>query len=274
MDQIYAKVKRLRSAPFRRVISGEKLFEAVEVDPNSCHEYSPSILLDDDEWYKVSQFSDTAFFPSVLKDDLKSADVHELKKEQFDNIAYLLSVQSEGYFFQRVRPSAIMRRKSIVFGDAAVIEQPSNRIVISPYPDAIYRPEADVLIFRDLAAISPIFLGIDELFREATDSQVRDFLDEDFISGDLKPEDISKPNRKRIALAIETLGQLSPEEKKNIFSYISEYCEDSLVYDAAASVFKVTTDSELKTLIFGIEQRFYTTLVGAEKRLANSIVPI
>jgi hypothetical protein len=37
--------------------------------------------------------------------------------------------------------------------------------------------------------------------------------------------------------------------------------------------FEVGTEDELKMLLYGIEQRFYTTIVGGEKRIANSVVP-
>ena len=30
----------------------------------------------------------------------------------------------------------------------------------------------------------------------------------------------------------------------------------------------------MKKLLFGIEQRFYTTPVGGEKRIANSVIPL
>jgi len=274
MDQIYARIKRLRTAPYRRVVSGEKLFEVEVAEANSCIEYDPSTLLDDDEWYKISGFTGRAFCLPMLLTGLTSVDVDELSKDQFDNITYLVSVQDEHYFFQRVRPNAIMRRKTIVFGDAAVLEKPSNRIVINPQPDAIFIPDSDVLLFRDLAAIAPIFPGVDELFREATDSQVQEFLDYDFLTTELQAVDISKPNRKRIALALDTLSSMSGPDRDYVFTYIHEYSVDRLPFDSKTGVFTVSTDDELKTLVYGIEQRFYTTQVGSEKRLANSIVRI
>ena len=34
------------------------------------------------------------------------------------------------------------------------------------------------------------------------------------------------------------------------------------------------SEDELKMVLFGIEQRFYTTPVGDEKRIANSVIPM
>ena len=38
--------------------------------------------------------------------------------------------------------------------------------------------------------------------------------------------------------------------------------------------FEVGSENELKMLLYGIEQRFYTTPVGGEKRLANSVITL
>ena len=46
---------------------------------------------------------------------------------------------------------------------------------------------------------------------------------------------------------------------------------ERLQYDKVASTFEISDDDSLKLLIYGIEQRFYTTQFGQEKRLANSV---
>ncbi|MFM9379113.1 ATP F0F1 synthase synthase [Gordonia sp. VNK21] len=276
MDQIYAKVKRLRKAPFRRLISDRKLFEMDPPEPSLCREYDPRTLLDDDEWYSVSGFRAREFFPIYLKDETTvSADCPELTKEQFENITLLMSSQNNAFFFQRVRPTSFVKRKCIKFGDAAFIEEASSsRVVINSIPDAIYVPSRDVVMFRDLAAVSPLFQGIDQLFKVATDEQVSEFLDYEFVSASIPVASVAKPNRKRIALALEALGAMSESDRGDVIDYINEYCGEKLEFDEVKRQFKVETDEDLKTLIYGVEQRFYTTPVGAERRLANSVVSL
>ena len=67
---------------------------------------------------------------------------------------------------------------------------------------------------------------------------------------------------------------MSETDREGVFEYIGEYSDGKLQFDAESGVFTVATDDELKTLVYGIEQRFYTTVVGSERRLANSIVKI
>ena len=84
-------------------------------------------------------------------------------------------------------------------------------------------------------------------------------------------DDVSKPNRKRIGLAMTTLSTMSQEDRNSLIPYISDYCENTLTYDAVTGKFTICKDDDLKQLVYGIEQRFYTTLISKEKRLANSV---
>ncbi len=120
----------------------------------NCVPYSPDHNLDEDSWFKVEQFSQQPFCIDLLEKDFDSKDYDDLKKEQFPNIAYIFSVQGEDFYFQKITASLFIRKKIIGFGEAAEIEESSNRLVINDQPDAVYFKQADTLTFRNLAAIS------------------------------------------------------------------------------------------------------------------------
>lgn len=162
----------------------------------------------------------------------------------------------------------------IAFGEVVNVEEDGNRLVINSMPDAIYLTASDTLVFRSLSSIASIFDGIDELYKEATQEEVEDFLEESFIelTNEYCVDSVSRPNRKRIALAMATLDAMSEDDREGMLSYIESYCEDKLTYDRENKKFEVATDEDLKLLLYGIEQRFYTTPIGQEKRLANSVM--
>jgi hypothetical protein len=62
-------------------------------------------------------------------------------------------------------------------------------------------------------------------------------------------------------------------EKKQIVKYISKYCKN-LKTNEDKNTFDIGSEKELKELIYGIEQRYYTTEIGNEKRLANSVIKL
>jgi hypothetical protein len=72
-------------------------------------------------------------------------------------------------------------------------------------------------------------------------------------------------NRKRIASALKTYNNFSDTEKTKIINYMKEYYSDEFFTD---NKFVIESEENLKLVCFGIEQRYYTTQVGDEKRLA------
>lgn len=276
MNKVFAKVKKLRKNPYFKLLSDCTLYSPVVVTNGNCIVYNSDHNLDEEAWFKIDCFSEKDYCLDILKADFDSKEFLSLTKNQFSSIAYIMSLQEGDFYFQKVTPSQMIRKKTISFGDAVFIENNKNRLVINEFPDAVYFKQIDRLIFRDLATISSIFKGIDILFREATEEEVIQFLSESFISlsQEYDVKKVSKPNRKRVALAMVTLDALSPAEKTEMLVYINDYCQEKVSFDAETETFSINSDDELKYLLYGIEQRFYTTPFGKEKRLANSVQPI
>ncbi|PZW65299.1 hypothetical protein F471_03778 [Pseudomonas sp. URMO17WK12:I1] len=273
MDHILAKIKRLTKNPFAKLISDHTLYEGVDPKITDCVPYSPDHNLDDDSWFKVEKISQQPYCLDIVKADFDSKDYNDLKKEQFLNIAYIISIQSGDFYFQKITSSLFLKRKIIGFGETVTIEEGNNRLIINKLPDAIYFKKIDTLYFRNLATISGIFKGIDCLYREATQQETEFFLQEDFIKleNNYTANSVSKPNRKRIALAMDALATMSEKDKSDIINYIGTYCDKNLIFNKKTKKFEISTDKELKLLLYGVEQRFYTTLVGEERRIANSV---
>lgn len=255
------------------MISDHTLYENTNATLTSSVPYSPDHNLDEDSWFKLEQFSLQPFCIDLLKGDFDSKDYDDLKKKQFPNISYVLAMQGDDFYFQKITPSLFIKKKIIDFGETAAIEKNSNRLVINDQPDAIYLKKSDTLVFRNLATISSIFRGIDALYREATKQETEAFLQSEFIElkNNYDVSKVSKPNRKRIALAMDSLAKMSEQDKVGILAYIGDYCDQKLKFDQASKKIEISTDNELKLLLYGIEQRFYTTLFGQQKRLANSV---
>lgn len=275
MDHVLAKIKR-RKKPLK-LLSDQTLFDMNLVGLDFV-EYNPDHNLDEDAWFRINQFSQQNYSATVdwITQDFVSADYDNLPKSKFSDISYLCAIQGNNFHFQKVTPSQFVTRKMIAFGEVAELEQNDGRLVVNAMPDASYLKDSDVLIFRNLATISSIFKGIDVIYKEATDEEVGNFLDESFIelSNGYDVAHVSKPNRKRIALAMNTLASMSPDDKAEMLSYIDGYSKEKLKFHEGNGKFAIATDNELKHLIYGIEQRFYTTPFSQEKRLANSVLPI
>lgn len=69
-------------------------------------------------------------------------------------------------------------------------------------------------------------------------------------------------------MAIKSLSEYTDEQKNTIFSYTNEYFPN---LDFNGTSFEVSSEEDLKNLLYGIEQRFYTTVATKEKRCASSV---
>lgn len=276
MNNIFAKVKSLRLKPYFKLISDQSLFDNIVINLNNCIAYNPDHNLDEDSWFKIEKFSAQKYCLDFLKNSFDSKDYNDLIKNQFSKISFIFSKQEENFYFQKVTPGLFVHRKTLKFGEVAEIENSDARLIINQLPDAVYFKESDTLIFKSLPSITSIFVGIDELYKEATNEEVAEFINQPFIElvDGYNAEKVSKPNRKRIGLAIATLGKMTAAQKLEMHIYIESYCETKLLFNGETNRFNISTDDELKMLLYGIEQRYYTTPFGHEKRLANSVVPI
>lgn len=275
MNSVFVKLK---SKEFKKIASlgnGEVLYFPKQKLFQSVKDYTPDYKLEEDEWFKISDFSKNDYgVEALLNHDLSSVDFNSLDRGEFNKIDFLFTKMEDDIFFQNVPKSQLIKKKMIgCFGEEFRYIPESNQIFIKEIPDAVYDTKTDTLYFKKLESITGIFKGIDQLYREATSEETENFLNSNFISLD-NEYDVNKvkiPNRKRIALAMDILNKLNDDDKKHIFDYIGEYCSN-LKKDE--NTFRISSEDDLKLLLFGIEQRFYTTPVGNEKRIANSVIKL
>lgn len=277
MNQLLAKIRNRKQSikdGFKKIIDNKNCY-SFPIDIQTI-EYNPNTLLEDGQWYSISEFSCQEFCLELLKQDsFNSVDYSTLEKNEFAKIDYLCSYQDENYFyFQKIRPSQLLYKKRLLFGFGQNFTYDENNasIVINSYPDAIYKKDDDTLYFQKLETISTIFKGIDVLYKEATEEETVEFLKNDFISvsESLEVSKIGKSSRKRIAMAMTTLSKFSDDEKLEIFEYIKQ--NSGLGQENNAFIIK--DEDDIKKLVWGITERYYETPVSKEKRIANSIIDV
>lgn len=275
MSKIYAKIKSRGNANKYRVFtdSENKLYKRKTEIIEETVVYDPATIIESGIWYHIDSFTTKEYSIDILKEIVNPIDYEVLTRNEYDAIDYLFEIEEDDFYFQNIGKAKLVKKKGILrIGNDFKYYDDYAAIPINDYPDAICSKSEDRLYFRELSTITRIFPGISELFREATDQETDDFLKQDFIvvGTDFCVEKVKTPNRKRIALAMETLEKLKKLEKKKIFEYISEYCP--AIKNSDNKSFKVNSDKDLTLLLYGIEERFYTTRVGNEKRIANSVI--
>lgn len=227
--------------------------------------------LGDYEWFRLENFSTKDFATKEIKEKTTGADYDLATQADAAGIEYIFELSDELLFFQKVTRNAFIKKRSfITLGEGFEKKENISLFQINVYPDAIYDRTKDVLYFRKLFSITKIFNGINEIYRAATDREVQSFLAEKAFSlaDGFSAEKVKIPNRKKIALVQDTFSKMSKQEKKEMFDYIKDYYPNLSLNNGKA---QISSEEDLKNILYGLEERFYTTLITKEKRIANSI---
>ena len=276
--QILGKIKCKRNElGYRKLISvDDNVYENITSLVQESILYNPNTLLESkNQWYRLTEFSHNEFLNSNLNSIIESsASYSMLKHEEWGLLVYLLVINDNFIYIQGIGKNILVKKKKLfkIF-DGFQYDAQREEIIIKDIPDAIYDIGADTLYFQKLLSLTKIFPGIDSIYKEATDQEIKTFLKQSFIilKNGFGYSEVKTLNRKRIALLQGMMVDLSIEEKMRIISYIGEYCSSlKRVEDA----FEIGTEKDLKLLLYGLQERFYTTPIGDEKRIANSIIPI
>lgn len=272
MNYLIAKKKRTQNTYFLILSQEDKIYDLPN-DLQNIKEYDTNYKLEEDEWFGIENFSRTKYSLSLLVDAFNSAEHHQINNNLYNLVKYFCAYQdNDDFCFQRFIYSNIITKRWINLSGEPKIKVDQPILILKSLPDAIYKKSTDTLYFKNLSDIKAIFPEIIELHREATDEETEKFLNSEFINLNegFDKSKVNTANRKRIAMAMETLATLEDEHKSQIHRYIRDYCPE-LEFSEENNQFKIGNEEHLKNLIFGIEQRFYTTIVGEERRLANSI---
>lgn len=290
MDYLLAKI-RGRGAGFSMVLSGETVFDNIP-DFSNARAYDDDYKLHDGEWFVVNDFSTKSYSIELLNNEFDATVYSNLAKQLYKKIAYVISVQEDEdgnviYIFQNVTSSHLLsKQKYISFGpielgisgvtntDQASLINNENILVLKNLPDCYYVKAEDKLYFRNLSCITSIFDGINELYNEATDEEVQTLLDMEMVNlgADFGVDKVKIPNRRKIKEALIRYNSFSDEKKQLLPTYVSKYCPT--LFDEETQKFNINSEKELTELLNGMNQRYYTTEIDEEKRLANSITVV
>lgn len=247
------------------------LYTDIDITTLKYKDYSPNILLADDEWYKTTIIKSEIGDPLELLSRQVNTSLNTITKDQYVNILYLVYRENSGDYFylQKIRSNEKMfgKRKLSFSNQPEIFEQPI--IAISEIPDAIYQISSNTLFFKHLGAMNSIFSGINELYREATNQEVDEFLALDDlldVESSFDTKKIKIPTRKNLAYALDVYKSLDTATKTKLHAYISSLQLPS----NDDGKYLINSEESLNDFICAIQEKFYTTEATKEKRLAQA----
>ena len=197
MNNFTLLFKIKKSTNLQTVISNSNQ-ELITFDELDRVDYSPNTLIEKDQCYQITGFSERNFCPDFLKRTFGSVGYSQWEKSNI-KIDYILNTDGEKFYFQKFVPSQFVKKTFLAIDEPRFIND--KIIAINKYATAYYNRADDVLLFKKFEDLKKIFAGIEELYREATQQEIDTFLSNSLFN--IKSYDKNKMgsmNRKRIAL--------------------------------------------------------------------------
>lgn len=232
------------------------------------------VKLHDNQWFVLENFSAKDYAPSLVKDVFNAAAWSQIDRDDYEKIDYIVSIQDDGnkLIFQNVTTSLVYKRQCwLSLDDQPSLLNKEHLLVIHKNADAYYLRNENRLFFQKLSAITSIFPGINELYNEATDNEVDTALQLDMlnVAPGFTKEKVKTANRRKIKEALDMYNNYSAPQKAQLPQYLQKYCP-GLAFDPATQKFGITDEKTLTQLLNGLCQRYYTTEISNEKKVALS----
>ncbi len=260
-------------------LKNDEYYNIVALDSGSIYSEDESLqlipydyryILEDGEWFVIKKFSEQTYGNIDHLENTTNFD--QLTVGQYKKIKHLVFMDGNLFFFEKITPAKILKKKALTFSNSnePTLENKPKIIIFNERPDAVYDKNKDELSFRNLGALKDIFIGIDVLYREATDEETQEFVLQSCValSSNFNINQIKPANRKRITMVWGNYQKWSSDLKNNFIQYADKYCKDIVCEN---DKFIVNNETELKRILYAMDERYYTTELQEQKRLANSV---
>jgi|GEM_PF-5415042 len=246
-----------------------------EGEKHSFIDYDPKDKIDPEQWFILKEFKKINEGQIVLPEQTTS--FNKVEPARYKEIEFISSFiptyRSLGKIFllNRITPSLCIKGKSILNFETktpTVTDNPKI-LLLKDTPDGIYVPDLDVLIFKNIDPLKPIFSSLEKLYRTASREEVEKIFNSPLIDLSIPYEEIGISNLKRIN------GEFSRKIEDLTIEEINKKSKD---YDLGLQFengkVKLRTANDVKNLLFILDERLYEGESSGQKRIATAIRPI
>lgn len=242
--------------------------------PDVSHpvEFTPEHKLEDNEWFYVDLNSDqkAAMIQPYLDAANATGDVNDTKLIDYEQVMTLFRVSGKKITFSKITGGSRVDNKfSITLGEQPEIAKTFHAIELKKTPDA-YFDGGVRLYFRNYTAVRPLFKGLDEFFRQATEEEREEFLGNGFfVLGDDYIH-IGVRTAKRIAAIVDDPEiDLDDEETRDkIRYYAASYPESNIKFTDNERI-PINNTTELNNVLTLLDGHYYTSELTGQKMKAK-----
>lgn len=259
----------------------ENGFDFPVINTNVEKKFQPDYKLADDEWFYVVLNADDKALMAYIPTVESTADINNIIRNQYKDLAvlYLANKDSDGkikIIFNRIFNKFYITSKiflKFIDSGEAIVTTEENVVEFNSNVDAYWDGNSSKLYFKNYLTIKPLFKGIDKFYRSATSEEVDSFVKSDFfkVEDTFKSEDLGERALRHIAGFIDdksiNFNDLAVRKNYNEYAKIFSESGFSIAEDGK---FILAKASDLTHVINLLQERYYTTQITNEKRVAHS----
>lgn len=267
------------------LLSTENAIYDVCVENQTLYASTHNLRRDENEWFYIENFRASIFNTAIAKvggteikiEELfvRLIELNDFESRDYSRIKWLITKQGEDYYFQKVTPSSRIQNKTVLYfweGTPEIRKMNNSIEVHRDRPDIVYDAAADKLIFKDLSKAKVMFPMLEELYREATEGEVKAFFS---LRTDLSMPtsfDIGIRNRKSIARLLVKITGLSDEAKTMLATYVTDHLDKAGLQTGDDGRIIISTSTQLKGYLDLLDERFITSEIYEEDRKITAFI--
>lgn len=246
-------------------------------------EFQPDYTLDTSEWFYVhlNDEDKAQMIGPYLPAAISTADANNIVSNQYKELTTLYLVSNDNQeklkiIFNRVFDKFHIESKTFlkfINSNEATVTKEKDVIEFNNSIDAYWDGGTSKLYFKSYSTIKPLFKGLEKFYRIATSEEVGSFINSEFfkVEKSFKSETLGERALKHIASIIDAksinLSDLTIRTKYN--EYAKGYSESGFSISDDGK-FILTKTSDLTHVINLLQEKYYTSQITNEKRVANS----
>ena len=294
---LYARL-RGTSAQYRFIGEWEHLI----CFPTEAKDAVPYLPSEDDQnvWYYLEGVDPSKMELPPDRELVLACDRLDLDTLLDNQLQYLAFEDNDGHvMYQVVYGAQVLKQQHVLSFDmdgSADVRKDDGGNVQSPYvndsisrerdrvsgiilinvPDAIYDRNTGRFCFRRLRKLYSSFPWLISVYKEIESKTIEEFLSLElvqFSKGLMNAKKVGRYNICRLRKAGQIVRSFSEDERKRFDTYVKTMFP-MIYFDEQTGIYSVESDTELRNILYCIEQKCYISPVTGEKRIAQSVLKI
>lgn len=233
------------------------LFDNVDLDRIVTIEYNPYELPRGNVWFSVENLSQKSCFLELLRHAQAASSTPKMSESVFRGLKWIAEFKNNGVYLMRITPSFYKHETSLHLSPLSHVEVSNTHLFVEKTPDAIYCPRRDVLFFRVLSAITPIFEGIELLYHEECSlDRVKCFLSSPLfrVERNFKFEDVPSLTRCRMVFVEKDVLELEDHSLSYVLWLFKRFDPKLQITERYVNI---SSNADLQSVIDSMEEDRY-----------------